>query len=131
MRIQVALIAVSLASCVPASPLPPEMPAADITAGALAYRDNGCRMCHGEVGRGDGPIAASLQPPPRDFADAAAFKNPHTVEAIADTIATGVPSTPTPMPPYAHLDERTRLQLAAWIVSLAASPSADHTLEPR
>ncbi len=131
MRSALVVIVLAFWGCGPAAPPPFELSAADIAAGAQAYRDNGCRMCHGEVGRGDGPIAASLQPPPRDFADAAAFKNPHTVEAIADTIATGVPSTPTPMPPYAHLDERTRLQLAAWIVSLAASPSADHTLEPR
>jgi len=123
------MIVVALAGCVPAPPLPPEMTAADIAAGAQAYRDNGCRMCHGEAGRGDGPLAVSLQPRPRDFADAAAFRNAHTIESIARTIATGVPSTPTPMPPYAHLEERTRLQLAAWIVSLAASPSSPQTSE--
>lgn len=30
----------------------------DLAAGAEADRANGCRACHGEQGRGDGPLAA-------------------------------------------------------------------------
>jgi hypothetical protein len=30
-----------------------------------------CASCHGTHGRGDGPLASSLSPPPRDLGDAA------------------------------------------------------------
>ena len=29
-----------------------------------------CVSCHGETGKGDGPVGAVLQPPPRDFSKA-------------------------------------------------------------
>lgn len=34
--------------------------------GAMLYRRN-CAPCHGESGRGDGPVAANLCPPPPDL----------------------------------------------------------------
>lgn len=30
-----------------------------------------CANCHGPEGRGDGPVAASMNPKPRDYSDAA------------------------------------------------------------
>ncbi len=40
--------------------------AGDAAAGKTAYTVN-CVSCHGETGRGDGPVGQVLQPPPRDF----------------------------------------------------------------
>jgi len=39
------------------------------TAGKLIYENSGCFICHGAQGRGDGPMAAGLDPKPRDFSD--------------------------------------------------------------
>ncbi len=41
--------------------------AGDAEAGKTAYTTN-CVSCHGETGKGDGPVGQVLQPPPRDFA---------------------------------------------------------------
>jgi mono/diheme cytochrome c family protein len=40
--------------------------AADPAAGAILFNAN-CSSCHGVSGKGDGPVGAVLQPPPRDF----------------------------------------------------------------
>jgi mono/diheme cytochrome c family protein len=46
--------------------------AGDAAAGKTVFTTN-CASCHGETGKGDGPVGAALQPPPRDFS-AAHFK---------------------------------------------------------
>ncbi len=40
--------------------------AADAAAGKATFTTN-CVTCHGESGKGDGPVGAALTPPPRDF----------------------------------------------------------------
>jgi mono/diheme cytochrome c family protein len=45
-----------------------EAPAPDVNHGARLYSDL-CVSCHGRYGRGDGPLAPSLQRPLPDFAD--------------------------------------------------------------
>ena len=40
--------------------------AGDAEAGKTPFANN-CSSCHGMGGKGDGPVGAALQPPPRDF----------------------------------------------------------------
>jgi high-affinity iron transporter len=46
--------------------IPPETPS--LARGAQVYREN-CASCHGNLGRGDGPMAAGLDPKPANLAD--------------------------------------------------------------
>ncbi len=44
--------------------------AGDAAAGKVKY-DMFCASCHGPTGKGDGPVAVAIQPPPRDFSTGA------------------------------------------------------------
>ena len=46
--------------------IPSASQAGDAAAGKTSFITN-CASCHGETGKGDGPVGAALQPPPRDF----------------------------------------------------------------
>lgn len=96
---------------------------AQAAAGKALFTRNGCAVCHGPDGRGDGQVAATLRPPPRDFRDPAAYKNGHSAAAIARTIEKGVPGTA--MPGYPHLAAEDRAQIAAYIRSLVKKEDED------
>lgn len=91
--------------------------------GQALFIRNGCAVCHGPEGRGDGQVAATLRPPPRDFRDPAAYKNGHSKAAIARTIQKGLPGTA--MPGYRHLSAQEREQIAAYICSLLEEENED------
>ena len=57
-------IAITLAALVTSAA--PAAFAGDAAAGKTTYTIN-CLACHGETGKGDGPVGQVLQPPPRDF----------------------------------------------------------------
>lgn len=90
--------------------------------GRALYRSNGCVSCHGPDGHGDGPIAPTLDPLPRDFRDSAAFKHGTDAAAIAQTLATGIPGGGA-MPLFAHLTNAERLALARFVISLRVQTS--------
>ena len=94
-------------------------------AGARLYASDGCAACHGVQGWGDGPVARTLAPPPRDFRRADGFRNGSDVEAIAQTLATGLPGGGG-MPLYPHLTLAERRSLALFVHSLR-----DTTLQHR
>ena len=94
-----------------------------VAQGKALFTRNGCAVCHGPDGRGDGQIAATLQPPPRDFRDPTAYKNGHSKAAIARTIQKGMPGTS--MPGYRHLSAEEREQIAAYIRSLLKKENED------
>ena len=114
MRVAVfGLVALLAAACGPADP-----PYDPVLARSL-YVTNGCVPCHGDDGAGDGGLALTVVPRPRDFRDAAAFKYGRDVDRIAQTIASGLIAYPTPMPAYGHLSLEDRKQLAAYVRDLA------------
>lgn len=52
-----------------------------------------CATCHGEDGRGDGPAATGLEPPPADMTDATWTTGDGSLQAIRNTIEHGSPGT--------------------------------------
>jgi mono/diheme cytochrome c family protein len=116
--------ALPLTACGGSTATPPE---AELS-GRVLYATNGCGACHGQEGKGDGPIAKTLTPPPRDFRDGASFKNGVEPAAIAKTIAEGLKRDGGQMQAYAFLTESERLRLAEYVISLRETPAqgADH-----
>lgn len=98
---------------VPASP-------PDQSRGAALYAEQ-CAACHGPAGHGDGPAAASLDPPPIAFTDAARASQ-RTPLALYEVISQGVPGTG--MASFAGVSEADRWVLAFYVGSLAYSPQA-------
>lgn len=102
-----------------------------VATGLRLYRANGCAQCHGLDGGGDGPLAKVLQPPPRNFRAALPFANGGTADAIARTLATGLPAGGS-MPLYPHLSRPERLAIASYVLSLGTrSLTSDTGLPPR
>ena len=123
MTVYVIAIALPLTACRRSSP-----PVEPDISGRVLYATNGCGACHGQEGKGDGPIAKTLTPPPRDFRDGASFKNGVEPAAIAKTIAEGLKRDGGQMQSYAFLTESERFRLAEYVLSLRAPPAqgADH-----
>jgi mono/diheme cytochrome c family protein len=59
--------------------------------GAAIYASQ-CAFCHGVSGKGDGPAAVALKPPPRDLSTAEYWKSVNP-EMLAIIIANGKPGT--------------------------------------
>jgi high-affinity iron transporter len=106
----VTTVVVGLSACLGRSQPSPEE-------GRALYLANGCATCHGADGHGEGQIASSLDPRPRDFRDSSAFKNGTSAVAISRTIAEGIGGGGA-MPLFDHLTERERGSLALYITSL-------------
>jgi high-affinity iron transporter len=93
----------------------------EIGRGGALYAQHGCGTCHGLTGRGDGPVARTLSPPPRDFRDAGAFKNGTDASSIANTLATGLRRDGGQMQSYFHLSQREQYLIARYVISLRES----------
>jgi mono/diheme cytochrome c family protein len=85
--------------------------------GRRLYADHGCAVCHGPTGRGNGPAARTLTPPPPDFANAARDTQGPSEEAIARSIRNGAGT----MPAFRDISADDARLLAAWIASLQKS----------
>ena len=77
-----------------------------------------CVSCHGISGQGDGPLAASMEPPPTDFTDRQRYQD-RTVLGLYNTITHGLEGTA--MQPYTSLDEAQRWALAFYVGQLATT----------
>jgi high-affinity iron transporter len=100
----------------------PAAPAAvpDLARGKQLY-DSTCASCHGIEGRGDGPAAVGLEPPPVDFTDIARADQ-RSALSLYEAINQGVQGTS--MPSYAQLPIADRWALAYYAGTLAYSGSA-------
>jgi len=77
-----------------------------------------CISCHGERGAGDGSVAPTLNPRPRNFATDK-FKQGSSVTQIFATLGKGVPGTA--MVKFTNLSEEERWALAWYVLELKAS----------
>ena len=66
MTAQTSRILLALAALVTLAIPGSALAAGDAEAGKITYMTN-CQSCHGDTGKGDGPVGAVLQPPPRDL----------------------------------------------------------------
>ena len=86
--------------------------------GAALYKKN-CVACHGETGKGDGPAAGVLKPPPRDHTDRA-YMSTLTDDEIAKTIKFGGAAKGKPlMPSHPQFKEEELGALVAHVRSLS------------
>jgi mono/diheme cytochrome c family protein len=58
-----------------------------------AIFDSKCSTCHGQTGKGDGPLSASLNPRPRDFHDKA-YMSTQSDDKLFHSIKYGKPPMP-------------------------------------
>ncbi|MBI2194128.1 MAG: c-type cytochrome [Planctomycetes bacterium] len=110
-------------------PLPVPDGPANPEAGKEVYRKARCFLCHGEAGRGDGELTATLNfewgipHSARDFTRGWTFKGGHEPHDIYLRITGGLNGTP--MGPYADiLTDQERWDLAHYVASLDLEPSA-------
>jgi high-affinity iron transporter len=90
--------------------------APELARGQALYRQS-CASCHGPGGRGDGPSAAGLEPPPIDFRDRQRADR-RSLHGLYNTITLGVDGTG--MASFADLADEDRWALAFFVGSLAA-----------
>ena len=77
-----------------------------------------CASCHGAQGRGDGPLAAQLNPPPVAFSDRDRARA-RSLFSLYQTISNGVSGTS--MPAFANLSDDDRWALSFFASTLAFS----------
>lgn len=91
--------------------------APEVAAGARLYNEN-CVACHGATGHGDGPLAASLNPRPKDFHEHAR-QDQRSVYTLYNAISLGVDGTA--MKAYRDLKDDQRWALAFYVSNFLAS----------
>ena len=88
--------------------------------GRELYKAN-CVACHGESGKGDGPGAGVLKPPPRDHTDRA-YMSTLSDQEIADIIRMGGAIKGKPlMPSHPQINGQDLTSLVAYVRSLSGT----------
>lgn len=95
-------------------PLAP-LAAPDLKLGATLFQQQ-CASCHGTSGKGDGPLAASLNPPPIALTDHERAQE-RSVFSLQQIISHGVAGTA--MPSFAQLSENDRWAIAYFASTLS------------
>lgn len=91
----------------------------DLQQGKALYTQH-CASCHGLDARGDGPAAASLDPPPIDFHDAQRARQ-RSLYGLYNTITLGVSGTS--MTGFSQLSDGQRWDLAFYVGSRYLDPA--------
>ncbi len=101
-----------------------------IKRGEELFKETKCFECHGEDGRGNGPLTVALQTEwnmpyrARDLSKAWNFKGGNTIEDIYRTISTGF--NETPMGSYLEkLSDEDRWHVAHYVKSIARDMASD------
>ena len=98
---------VAVASIAAAPPPTPKL----LATGKAVY-DINCAACHGVTGDGNGPVAFSVKPPPRNLVKEP-FKAGDSVAQIYNTITNGLPNTR--MVGYPQIKEVDRWAVAYYV----------------
>jgi len=118
-------LATAAAACLLSAFVPLTALAGNAENGATIFKTN-CVTCHGETGKGDGPVGAALNPPPRDFSvgefkfDANGDGTPGEDADLILVIQNGAGNyggSPL-MAPWGHLPESDVVDLVAFIRTL-------------
>ncbi|WP_286758455.1 FTR1 family protein [Ralstonia sp. RL] len=110
-------LASALLAAYPVPMSPNKLP--DLQQGAKLYQSQ-CASCHGVLGRADGPLAATLNPPPIALADHARARE-RSVFSLQQIITRGVDGTS--MPGFAQLSDDDRWAIAYFASTLSYSDS--------
>lgn len=101
-----------------------------IKRGQELFKETKCFECHGDEGRGNGPLTVALQTEwnmpyrARDLSKSWNFKGGNTIEDIYRTISTGF--NETPMGPYLEkLSDEDRWHVAHYVKSLSKDMASD------
>lgn len=106
-------LAAALLNAYPVPLAPAKAP--DLKRGATLYQSQ-CASCHGMLGRGDGPLAARLEPPPIAFTDRDRARE-RSVFSLHQSITRGVEGTS--MPAFTALSDEDRWAMAFFVSTLA------------
>ena len=83
-----------------------------------------CAPCHGDAGGGDGPAAAAITPPPRNFRDPAFWRG-RTEQQLRLIVRDGKPGTM--MAPFQGVLSDAEIDgVVAYLQSFRPSPAPDH-----
>lgn len=86
-----------------------------------------CAACHGAQGKGDGPAASALNPPPRNFTQTTGWKNGRKVSMVFKTLKEGLAGSA--MASFATLPADDRWALDHYVLSLNPTPPEKDTPE--
>ena len=112
---QARALAAALLAAYPVPVAPAKLP--DLQRGAALYQSQ-CASCHGVSGHADGPLAATLNPPPIALSDHSRAQE-RSVFSLQQIITQGVGGTS--MPSFAQLSEDERWAVAYFASTLSYS----------
>ena len=113
-------------------PAAPPLTDDSVAEGRKIYEEFGCKQCHGELARGDGPSAPTLVDDFNDYIRAAdltakwTFRGGTTRSDLFRTLTTGINGTPMPSYADAMTDEQ-RWNLVDYVYSLSSSEAAPYS----